>query len=200
MIHKLHPFGNGVIGHLLRRRDAADAARVNLHEAQPGVINHCAGLVKIMAALAAREFHRLAALGQFVIGGQRAIDERLFQPNRAANLQRGQPFFRSGSVVTPNRAGIHQQRDVLAQAFARGVNVRGVGFRRAASIRTPAKFCRAIPGARRRLRPTQRRLRIVAEQLRGVGCFRERALVTQQPPDGFAQFFAEQIPERDVNS
>jgi len=65
---QVHAARRRIFASLRRRRDTADAARVDLHKAQSGIIDHRSGLVKIVATLPTRELHSSAAPGQLVIG------------------------------------------------------------------------------------------------------------------------------------
>ena len=153
-----------------------------------------------VATFAAGEFHLWAALRELVIGRQRARDERFFQPGRPGLFQSGNAHGSRFDVIAPHGAGVHEEQRTASETFARRPHMVGVNLDRAAAIRTPTKFTRAKTGAGDLLAGAKRFLWIIPEKLRGVGHLGIRPRVAQQPPDWFPEFFAQQIPKRDVNA
>jgi hypothetical protein len=184
-----------VVGHLLGRADATDAAAVDLHETDTPVVDQVARHRHVVGAFAAGEPHRRAAAGQGAIFLQGAGVEGLLQPDGARLFQRIEPLRRRAprrrQISAPHPpAGCHRR-----PGLAGGGKVVGVLPGRAAPDRPPAELGCAKTSAHRITPPLQRLLRRVAEQQRGVWRLGVRCGVTQQFPHRLATGLAENVPQ-----
>ena len=161
VIDESNAFRHRMIGDLLRRTDPADAAAIDLDEADTAIVDQVLRHVDIVRAFATGELHVLAALGQRPIGPKRTRGERLLEPGRARRLERRQPLRGALDVVDEDLPGIDQQDRVRAEPFARGGEMLGVLRGRTAPDRAPAELggaeiLRPCTG-RRAFRPACRR-------------------------------------------
>src|SRR4029077_7534589 len=107
-----------VVGDLFGWADAADAAGVDLDEADAAIVDEMARHVRIVTALAGGEAEGAGLSGESAIGVEGAADERLLEPMRAELDERGQPGFRRRQVVDPDGAGVDQHDAVRPETLA----------------------------------------------------------------------------------
>ena len=115
-------------------------------------------------------------------------------------LERGQARGGSLDVLAEDLAGIDEQHAVLAQSFARGVEMVFSSFTcrgRTDPSRTWRRESRRGAGV---LRPRNVSSRRVAEKLRRVGDLGKGLGVAEQAPDRFAAGFAQHVPERHLDA
>ena len=162
-----------IVGDLLRRADAADAAAIDLDVADLAVVDQMARHVDIVRRLAAGEPHLAAAsAAQRAIGLQSALawNGSSSQVARAAS-RAGSRAAAALDVLAEDLAGIDQQDAVRRRGLrARQRNGRRRPSRVAAPDRTPAELGGAETLRARTSRAAlERLLRRVAEEQRGVG-------------------------------
>ena len=98
----------GIVRDLLRWADAADAAAIDLDEADAAEVDEVARHGCIVRSLAAGELHLRRAARQGAIGLERAGLERLLEPDGTRRLQGGQPRGRRLDVLH-ERSGRHRR-------------------------------------------------------------------------------------------
>ncbi len=189
-----------VISDLLGRPDAADAAGVDLDEADLAIIDEMARHIGVVAALARGQPHGAALLRQRSIGVERAADEGLLEPQRLELVKRGDARGRRRQIVDQDGAGIDEEDAVGSEALAcRGDLVAVVGGVRLAE-RPPAEFYGAEVARPHRPPLFQRRRRIVAEEQRGIRPLRVGLLGAEQFIDRRPEAMTEEIPQSDLDA
>src|SRR5688572_29078943 len=150
---------------LFGRPDPADAAAVDLHEADISIIDDVASHEPIMRRLAAGERNLPAYARKPAVSFIGASMKWLLQPTSRDLLEQRNAQDGSLHVVPPYLARVDEELAIRPQPFARGHELVGICLERAAAERSPAAFDGAEPCLLRLATKLKRLLRCVAEKL-----------------------------------
>ena len=189
-----------IIRRALGRADAADAAAVDLYEADLSVVDQLLGHVEVVGGFAACELHLAALCREARIGGIGAAEEGFLEPHGVHLLQKRDAQGGGLHVLAEDLARVDQQCAFPADALTRGVEMVAVVVQRTAAEGAPAAFHRAVAGIRGPAAAGERFLRRVAEELRGIRELGVGLAVAEELMDGCGALAAEQVPQRHLDS
>lgn len=200
--HVAHMLLHAGPGHVMGRRDAADAAGIDLDEAQGGVAHHVLCHLGIVGALATG---KVDGPGQFRQAGvivEVIAGERLFQPQDARCLERGQTprgLLHGIFGLGPDRPGVDHQQHVPS-GFLAGKFQMGDVRLKIAAVAAPAQLDRPEAPAHGFRHIGLGLFRRLAEQHGGIGGLGQGAVIAQQAVDGSLLFFPQQVPKGDIDA
>ena len=174
--------------------EAARARDVGLHDVEQPLFQKWPESRRRELTLTCRQPHALERTAYAPVTGQIVRHHRLLQPEYTERFGMLADRNRGGRVITA--VGIEHHVDIRTHRFAHRIHARDVGFlstaylhfdRGVAARRQPCRFLRHHRG---RVEQDRRRIR---------GEF-AAAVARQQLRDGQTQFFAHEVPQRNVDS